>query len=262
MPIIVSNSGYGYSYKSNLGKRRPKILKLLGAVFLVSFVVFFALVLSSKLPKLIGISSANVFNKTTLYALSCGEFDSNLDASLLSKTVQKQGGAGYVLLKNGKYHVLLACYQNNMDAIKVLNNLIDSSISATILELNLESLNINTKVFGDNFLQVKKCINLFFDCYKFLYNLGSEYDTQNISKTQATGSLTEQIDNVKKSIDEFASTTKGNENSLTIYLKIFLDDLVNALNDLCGQTENFSGHIKQTYFEVLNLYITFRQEVT
>lgn len=263
MPIIQTNSGYGYIYRSSETKIKkiPTCFKFLFTIFLVVMVGLLATICTSNITNFFGINSSNVFSKKSLYALSVGEFDDYSSASLLSQTILKQGGAGFIEQNNGKYYVLLSCYEQQTDAENVILNLSNSGIDATMYVITLKGMSLNWQLNTSQFVVLKKSINLFYDCYKFLYDLSLQFDNQSLTKSNALECLDEQMEHINTQCASFDDLVCDSQNASTVYMKIFLNDLLECFMELSTKSNNFSGEIKNTYFKVLKLYVNLHNEI-
>lgn len=263
MPIIQTNSGYGYVYRKS-GKQKRKVPPFFKMILILSFIalcVGLSLFASTKIPSLVGINTANMFNTKKLYAISVGSFNDYSSASILSETILKQGGAGKVIKNGNEYIVLLSCYETEKDANNVIINLSDSGVEASIFELTLNGLNLKVDIDYDKKVILKNSINLFYDSYKDLYELSINYDNKTLTKVEALEEINRLIDKVNKVYTQFNASVRSAINATGVYLQIFISELIDSLTNLSNCQENFSGQIKSTYFEALNLYINFRQEI-
>ncbi len=263
VPIIQTNSGYGYVYRSSSKKSKslPPFFRLL-VIFLAVIVVTTAgIFLSSKISKFFGVNDSFLINDKTFFAVSGGECEDYSSASLLSQTILKQGGAGYIYKTGNKYCVLLSCYQSSSDAQNVLQNLEQNNISASVVEIKIPKIKVTSELSSTNLKTLKNAVNMFCDTYQKLYDLSVNYDSKVLSRVESNEELDRIIALGTSVYEKFCSEVCDSTNALSVYLKVFLSDMLEQLGALKLVQENFSGQIKKTYFSVLNLYANFRQEI-
>ena len=260
MPIIACKNGYIYRSEAKPKRKALPIFKVFLTFLFIGIIAFLGIIFSDKIPDLIGINTSNYFNKKSLYAIKIASFDCFDDAYLLSQTIKKQGGAGYVLNSHGTFDVLISCYKEKTDAEKVVNNLKQEGVECECYTFVLNPLSIKFEVNSEQKSVIKKCVNMFFENYCDLYDLSNYYDNKTFSKAEVLTELERIIEKDNQTIKKFGEI-KLNDNASLIYLKIYLEELSEKLEKLKLCEENFNAEINYTYFECISLYVNFRQEI-
>lgn len=263
MPIIQTNSGYGYVYKTNTKPKKslPKFFKILLFLCLVSFTIFAGFFLSRLIPNIAGINTNLIVTNRQVYAISGGEFEDYNTALVFSETIKKQGGAGFVFKTNDMFNVLLSAYPKKQDALTVIENLSQEGVDTFLLTLNYQSLSMNLECDSSEKKIIKNACNSFFDCYDGLYSLSLDYDKNSYSK----GEILNQIEQLKASVEKNKQLLKTSNQNVSqaslVYLKLYLDEMVGTLENLLDCKENFNAQIKYSYFKCLQIYSDFCQEI-
>lgn len=261
MPVFSTNSGYGYVYRRNIKKRRfPPIFTFLAFVIIFCGVVGGAFYLAINVQTILGLNNNVFFKHTNIYAIEVASCADYATANVLSETLKKQGGAGYILSKDNQHHVLISAYSSRTDALKVVENLEESGVEASVYQLQLPELIINMSLTGDEQKIIKDAVNAFYNSYEKLYQLSVSLDSKSLSKAEILEQLSEHKQSVQVCMDEFSRNFVMSSNVEFVYLKIYLTNLITNLTELGNKQENFSGEIKHTYFKCLGLYINFWQE--
>lgn len=263
MPIIQTNSGYGYVYQKS-GKRQKRLspfVRFFLTMLVIVSVTFGGIYLARIIPNYLGIRTNYYFNKTNIYSICCGSFDDFETASVLAKTIKNQGGAGYIFFANKKYNVLLSGYEKKEECLVVIDNLSQNGVETNLLCITLDGINANFSASNEDKVQIKKAIHLFFDCYKSLYSLSVDFDKDIMSKGEIIDSVKKLSEEVKKQKNAFTTNIHETTNASLVYLKIYLDKLNDCLLSLMSCQENFSAEIKNTYLQALMCYKDFRQEI-
>lgn len=264
MPIIQTNTGYGYVYRKG-DKKQKKLspfLKFIFTIFIIAVLLVGGIYLARIIPNYIGIKTNYYFNKTNIYTINCGSFDDYETALILAETVKKQGGAGYVFFNNKKYNVLLSGYAKKDECLSVIDNLSQNGVEATMLCIELKEMSANFSATSDEKVKIKNAINTFFDCYQSLYSLSIEFDKDVLTKSEVLDEINKLSNKVTIQKNAFTTKTDTNTNASLVYLKIYLDKLSDYLKTLSSCKENFSAEIKNTYFQSLMCYYDFRQEIS
>lgn len=263
MPIIQTNSGYGYIYKTNVKPKKslPKVFKILLFLCLIFATICAGVFLSGLIPNIAGINTNLIVKNRQIYAVSGGEFEDYNTAIVFSETLKKQGGAGYVFKTENAYNVLLSAYPKKEDALTVIENLSQEGVDTFLVTLNYQSLSMSLECENDEKKIIKNACNSFFDCYDSLYTLSLDYDRNSYSK----GEILNQIEDLKTDIEKNKKLLKTSNQNISqaslVYLKLYLDEMVEVVDNLLNCKENFSAEIKYSYFKCLQIYSTFCQEI-
>lgn len=263
MPIIESKSGYQYAYRlpTKSHKRMPLFVKFLLVILCLAVIGFCGYFVALKLPKYLGINSSVLTKKQSVYYLYCGEFESLDQANVFSGQIKNQGGAGFIKKNNGIYLVCLGAYKNLEDAQKVAENLIDNNVETQILAVELKAISMNKSFDKQNKELLKNALNSFYNSYECLYNLSINYDNKTFSKIEVLDELERWLEKIKLIEKDFASNLLDSNNASLVYIKIFISQLIDNLQDLVSKEANFSAEIKYSYINCIELFLSLRQEI-
>ena len=261
MPILLTSSGYGYSYKqSKVKKSFPKFIELFVVITMLIVITFFALSISNVLTNILNLDISHLFNEKILYAIKVGSYNDYQTSNVFALSLKKQGGAGFVISDNTHYVVLLSCYETKSDAIRVCENLQNNGIEADIFEMKLKSFDFSVKLTDNQKSYASQALNSFFTSYQDLYKLSIGFDSQKISKLDVIESIDLMLEKLNKTYFLFNQTCVTSENSSFVYLKVYFSQLIENIENLKTISENFSAEIKNCYIKSLDLYIRFRNE--
>lgn len=252
MPIYLSKTGYGYTYKReklSKGKNRKLNLKfilfiLMAIALVVSLVIF--------IPKVFKKNNGN--EERFLYALNILSTTNFDEANLTSTYVQNQGASGYIHKEDNEYKVYLSCYYSEEDANKVMTSLNENGYKVSLTKINFPLINTKENDF-DN------AINIFYDTYLKLYDLSIQYDKNEISSINLKENVNMLIKTNEQIINNFNDFYKGSSVSKIIYTRIYLEMLQENLSQLTQKTENLSSEIKSHYFYIIFLYKQLLQNI-
>lgn len=251
MPIYLSSSGYGYTYKKE--KRKSKFNRR--GLLKVFFVILILLILCGTyfLVKTFCLKKDNV---TNVYAVATKANSGNEQE--IASEIKLQGGAGFVCNKDENCYVFFSCYKTLLDAQKITDALNENGYQVEIITMcmsaNMNNLSIKNKNFG-------KYFNLFYENYCKLYDLSIEFDKNNINMENLNDSIEQLLIYDNNFINEFNSQLNSSANSIAIYLKIYLNNLVEQLQNLKTKTTNVSSEIKFAYFNVIDIFQQLLQNI-
>lgn len=263
MPIIQTNSGYGYVYKTSVKRKKkmPKFFKFILWTSVIFIMCVCGLYISRLIPNIAGINTNLLVASKQVYAVSGGQFEDYNTAFVFSETIKKQGAAGYVYKQEKVYYVLLGGYPKKEQALKVIENLSYDGIDTNLVTLSFFGLSINLSVDKAEKATIKTATNMFYTCYEKLYEYSLDYDKNLLSK----GEVLNSIDQLKSQVNEAKRSLKTSSDNISqaglVYLKLYLGDLQQCLDDLSNCKENFNAEIKNSYFKSLELYASLRQEI-
>lgn len=259
MPIIQTSSGYGYVYKSETKRKKtlPPFFKFVLWTSILVGVILGGLKLSESFSDMVGINNNLLVKQRQIYCVDAGVFDDYNTALVLGETIKKQGGAGYLYRQDKNYHVMLSAYPDKQSALRVIDNLCQEGVDANLCVITLEGVSLKTET--DSLTKsVATALNLFYDCFDALYDLSIDYDTNVVSKSECIN----KIEQLKTNVEQSQKNLNTNDsNAILVYLKLFLDDLLDELTNLQNCKDNFKAQIKATYFKSVELYSSFRQEI-
>ncbi|MBQ0017534.1 MAG: hypothetical protein KBT30_02760 [Clostridiales bacterium] len=263
MPIIETKSGYGYIYRKSEKKefRLPVIFKILFWLVLIFAIVIGAIFVSGKIKSFVGINDKVIFENKEIYLISVGEFQDYNTAYILSENIKKQGGAGYIYKNNNIFNVLTSAYENKNDALSVIENLSNENIDAEIIALKLQAINSSDEIKKDELVCFKNSVNAFYETYLKLYELSVGYDQKALTKLSSFDEIDRIKGSLQSTLSEFSENYVNSGNAVYVYLKVYLSNLIENLEDLKTKESNFGGEIKNCYIECLMTYKEFRQEI-
>lgn len=252
MPIYLSKTGYGYTYKKEKQHKKSNNKKVSANFFIVVFVVSLVLVSIFVGTKLFSKKTTN--NERYLYALNILTTNNFDEANLTSEFVKNQGAGGYVFQCDNEYRVLLSCYSHEDDANKVMSSLNENGYKVSLYKIEFPYFKLNENNFD-------KAINVFYDTYNDLYNLSIKYDKNELGSEELKNNLKMLISKNEQIFNEFNEYYKGSSANKIIYTKIYLQFLNDNLNELYNKSNNLSAEIKSHYFYVIFLYKQLLQNI-
>jgi len=255
-----------YYYKvDKKKKRKAKFLSILFVIISILIVIFFSFSFSNFLivSKIVNINSNFIYEDKTLYAVS---LYSNVKTNELSGKVdeiQKQGGAGFIFEENDKFFILSSIYDNKKDALKVQNNLKNSGIESEILEIILPKIDFKISLTSYSINKLNNALELFFNSYKNLYNLSVSYDSKEMDIVEIKSNINNLIATNNQVINEYINNFNKASNVYILYVKIYLNQLIDILKDLNlkDESSNFSSEIKYSYCKVIDCYLNLFNEM-
>ena len=230
MPIYLSSSGYGYTYKKEVQKKsKKKFNKLLKFVFII--VLMLIMIVSCLAIYNFIKNKTNKNDDLFLYALKLNSIESYDLANQTSLFVKNNGGAGNIKVYNKKYYVYLSCYKTKQDAEKVMQNLNENGYQLEIEEIKKS---FKTIAFNDKNkdLSYNNAINLFNNNYSLLYDLSILIDTNAVNMEQYVVKLNDIINNNSQIIKNFEQNFKNESSTFFVYLKLYLSTMQDLLNNL------------------------------
>ena len=252
MPIYLSKTGYGYTYKKETQHKNNKKKKP-GAKFFI-FVIIVILIVVVIYTGVRFFRKRVVNNERYLYAINILTTNNFDEANLTSEYVKNQGAGGYVYACDNEYVVLLSCYSSEEDANKVMSNLNENGYKVSLYKIEFPSYKSNENNFT-------KAVDVFFDTYKELYNLSVKYDKNEIENEDFKNNLKMLISKNEQIFNDFNKYYEGSSVKGIIYTKIYLQFLNDNLNELYNKNNNLSSEIKSHYFYVIFLYKQLLQNI-
>lgn len=261
MPIYFSSSGYGYTYKKENNKNY-KVKKSKGLLkFFILFLLFIMVITSISLLVYNLLDKKEFGNNINVYALKIASYNNYENSLTIAQNIKNQGGAGYININNGQYEIFVSCYKIKQDAEKVLNNLNETGYQLEIIEIPFTSINIAVNLDKKQTESIKRTINLFYDTYSQLYDISILVDTNQINKTDYQDKLSSLRGEINNQINSFNNDVGKVDISQIIYLRIYLNNLLEKIDNLIATKNNISSQIKYTYFEVIFLYQQMLQNI-
>ena len=216
--------------------------------------------LSSLLVKNTIISSSAVHSSPfSISFLSLYSCDTIEDANNKARKIYTQNGAGYVLLKDGKYHVLASGYESKNDASLVKSNLETQGVTCEIIDQTYSQITINGEFTSDEKAVLENSLSAFYKAYKGLYDVSLSLDTNVITETNAKLLCNDVLSGFSSSAQNFTSLLSENYKGSILSLSKSLNSAKLSLTNLCNgkkidETQTFSSQIKYRYIEILDIY--------
>lgn len=254
-----------YYYKQ--GKRksgRKSFFAFLFVIIVISVVIFFSISFSQFLTvsKVVNVNTNYIVTEKYVYGLSLGNFSKTEDANNFSDDLKKQGGAGAIYFEN-EYKVLSSIYPTINEAKSVQKNLKELGTESEIVKICLNPLNFNVNLSSNSQKILSESINLFYNSYKSLYDYSILFDKKEIDAIKAKENIFSLLERNKKIIEKYNDYFKTSSNVCILYTKIYLSKLNQIVSNLnnCDEKSNLSCEIKNSYCDVIFLYINFTNDI-
>lgn len=111
---------------------------------------------------------------------------------------------------------------------------------------------------------LKEVLNLFYNNYKTIYDISISLDKGEKTVEQSSIELMNLEEANKEEIESFNSLFAVLRDTEVIYTKIYLNTLLDYLEDLNNEStasSTYSGKIKETYFKIIYAYIQLKTEL-
>ena len=218
----------------------------------IFFVILFLLVLVIVLGGIIALS----VNTKKYYFVDGMEYyiyythrESSLSrAESLADTQKKNGGAGFIVEKNG-FYVCAFLYKDKIGAQTVKENNNESYPEGGVITQNTQKLTKRAKNIMKNNQNYASCIHGFEDAFNEFYDLALKCDSQNLSEVEVFNAVFlryEKINSLSVKFEDANSPFSLAVDSLAILVKDYLTSSKTAV-------ERSSG-LKEICFEIINLY--------
>lgn len=203
----------------------------------------------------------------TVFAISTASAESKSNALEKAALVQKSGGAGFVIEKNGKFFVLASGYLEQNDALLVKENLEKDKISAEIIKLDVSPITITGTYNQNEINALIGAVGIYKTVFMNLYDISVALDTGISSTTQSIMFVADVAHLASKTKLNFDALFGANTSSEILYIKFSLESLIDKLDTLknFAQTQNngqnFSSKLKETYLLCLELNILLAEKI-
>ena len=140
------------------------------------------------------------------YYLQMGYYSDRTSADIQAKFIQSIGGAGYVYYDGGKYRVFAACYNDQVSAGKVQEQVRADGYESTSYILQTDAVKIRYAIPEDMDGNELSLTTLVCELGDEVLDIILEIDRQNLEKTEASAQLsglTEKIDTLLNVIAEY-----------------------------------------------------------
>lgn len=190
----------------------------------------------------------------TLYAIQAGVFTDQKNASALAKSVQNQGGAGYIK-EEGSYRVLLSAYKTEEEAKSVKSKLLEQNgMQTSVHEMICSGASLEITAPEETIALVKEAISMAFEYVDQLYNISMSSDKKELNIEEAASA----VENIKTRAvgyrDSLDQLQNMSENETVKALFALYTELVERMDIITKSNitdTEFSAGIKQSY---LNLF--------
>ena len=182
-------------------------------------------------------------NGYVMYGMCFYQVSGKPEADALSKSIQSQGGAGYVN-HQGDYFIYASMYSSFADATSVKEKL---EGSANIVNISVPAVNFN---YGGNPDDVVAAIERFKKIYQSLYEISISFDSGSIDLASAKNSVQDCIAMVQSDFDKIKDIKDDNVKLVAKHLGEVLEHLKTfAQQQYSGL--GFNSAIKYAYFEAV-----------
>ncbi|MDR0850191.1 MAG: hypothetical protein LBN07_01770 [Christensenellaceae bacterium] len=233
-------------------KNKPQKTRVLGTLFILALagLSFFVILNIADFISSTLMSKSSIFyggnvrtNGYVMYGICFYQVSGKPEAEALSKSIQNQGGAGYVN-QQGDYFIYASMYSSFSDATSVKEKL---GGSAGIINISVPAISFK---FGGNADEVVAAIGDLKKIYQSLYQTSIDYDQGVIDTIGAKGAIEDCMELVQQNIEKI-SDIKDNKIKLVVsYLNKTLEHL-EALVQRGYWGLEFNAAIKYAYFEAI-----------
>lgn len=234
-----TNYNFDYKeYKKSTHKKSNYSLLILLALIVSLMIIAFVVKPASK--------QAGIF-----YFVRLNSYLTYKEANKMSSELQGRGGAGYIHF-DGRYHVLIAYYASESEAMSVVNNLKNEYPTVDIFNLEIKQYR-SKKYFSHE--QNKAVVNLIKTTDETINNLYSQL-LQHEKNEINTSELSINLSNIIKDYKDMSSEYKSklsNKKASTISTLEKLDKIENSLN-------NIKSNINEKYYtkyELVNIIFNY-----
>ena len=219
----------------------------------------FCLFSNINLSNIFGKNKYKIFDQTTYFAVVVASGDTYFDVAGADSQIKQQGGAGYVLNKGGKCHVVANIYASEQDAQKVCENLAES-FDASILKLDLSALVLKAEYTAEQITELKNCLQLANLCQQNMYAICLSLDKGEILPAEAKQKLQNFKETCQFKCQQFFEQFAGNVDNVVTNIKIFAREVLSSQNALL-LSENLSVDIKYTMCSILSSFANLQTSI-
>lgn len=189
----------------------------------------------------------------TVYSLQVGVYQDRNNALSQAESLMNQGGAGYILDRNGEYRVLIAGYKTEDEAKNVKDRLSsEQDMDSKIYLLETKELALELSGSQEALEACKNALEKSSDYIDELLSLSLAFDKGEKTAEEISEELTklkEQAEEIKNSVDELG---KKDDNNVIDSLVAYYDGIQEVLDQLGSETEQLplSSGLKHAYLEL------------
>lgn len=201
------------------------------------------------------VSDDITFSKYQTYAVCTSSYQTKIQAQENSNNIQMQGGAGYIWENENEYVLIASVYENEPDAKKVLENILDNKPQAKIETITTPHISISSNLTTQEKETFIKTIEVFKTVYKKLYDISVSLDTSVIKEINARLQINELASDVNTIISNFDTVFPNQSSGNFLATKNAIDTLnVNMQNLIEDNYNPYTAKIKYTYTATIFLY--------
>ncbi len=185
-----------------------------------------------------------------LYCVSICDFETEMDAKIVSERVEKQGGMGEVY-QDGEFFVICASFPTLIEAQEVRDNLCAEGNNARIVNFKIPELNFEYK--GKNKKKIEQILRFPRELVLEIYSLVLQYDSGALSLGTLNANLVELYQKSRNFEENFAklktNLTKNDQNAIFEMLKFAtstINDAILTKNDSNVKTST----LKKAMFKI------------
>lgn len=205
-------------------------------------------------------------NSFTIYALSIDKCSTLSQASQVSNEAKLRGGAGYIHSQDGLYYVLLSAYENQNDALKVQENLLENEQSSELITINITEIVIDLSLNANEKTSIQDALSSFKNAYKNLYDFSVSIDTGVKTLSEIKLAVSSYLSDLNKTKTTFETVFLNKITSEIFKLKLKLTELVMTVNSFVEadyeQQVIYSSNLKETYIKCLIINKNLAKEMT
>ena len=221
--------------KKPLNKKVKRVFKFF-LFLLVCVSCFFGARYFSKVLTVGNLGALIVYGDTTYkckpkkyYAISLGKYDNFAKAEEVALGSTIQGAGGFVWQENNDFYVLGNVYNNEQDALSVLENLKDAKYDTSIKTIELREVKLDFSMYDNSdMMTIKKGFDILNEVYSKLYQYSIDFDKGEVTNLAVSSYISELRGDVKGIIIDIQNLINKSSSKLTIIQTalIKLDELL------------------------------------
>ena len=191
-----------------------------------------------------------------LYAVCTNKTETKAQSEENSNICKIQGGAGYQYVFESKYYTIASIYENQSDAQKVLDKILQSNPHASILPISISNISISNNLSGNEKSTLENALNIFKKSYKQLYDISISLDTSVISEVNAKLSVNGLGSEVNNILSNFTTLFNKQMSNSFLIIKLNLKKLADCFLELINNSPSvpYTSQIKFAYCKNVFIY--------
>ena len=247
-------------------KRTSTIFPLFVVIICLALSVTLADLFSSVLTVGLFSSDSKTNQSFEIYAVSLLNTQVKTEANEFAKTVQTQGGSGYVWMNGNSYHVFASAYEQENDATLVRDNLLAQSVSSETIKLTFLNPNFKEEYSNEEMAELGRATTIYKTTFKKLYDVSVSLDTALLNETQAKLEVGKLLSEITKGRSDFETLFSAKKNSETVCIGVKYKDLLSCVQKLSdgeklSEFQTYSSLVKWTYVKALSIYSELANEL-